>query len=256
MRLSIITIFLLFTQSSFIYASDINIDAQIEKIRQAPQSQRFQLVNELKQQIAQMNANEQARSIAKFQEETLNAQQTEPINEPNIANQANQEVIKNQLQQEQEHQIIIPPVENIEDSVNNTIDKVLPNQNPIKTIPKDNIQDNQPNYNDQKNDDVKQSNPIQNPVEEITDNIQPPIQNPVEDIKDNVKEQIQNPAEDITDNIQQPIQNPAEDIQKEIQQPEVIKDIPKQTDPNNNQQQPKPTIQKPSIPTNPSKRRF
>jgi gas vesicle protein len=234
MRSLIIIAFSLVTQSSFIYASDLNIDAQIEKIRQAPESLRYQLVNELKRQIAQMNANEQARAIAQYQEETLNAQQTDSIDNSNIANQANQEVIKNQLQQEQEHQLIVPPIETIKDSTDSAMDKILPDQNPTNPLP----QDNQPNYSDPKNNipdvingDTTQSNPIKNPVEDVRDDVKEQIQNPIDNIRDDIQTPIQNPVENIKDN-----------IQEEIEQPEIVKEIPKRT--------------KPSIPTTPSNGRF
>ena len=266
MRLSIITAFLLIVHGSIIHASEINIDAQIEMIRQAPQSQRYQLVNELKQQIAQMNANQQARAIAKYQEETLNAQQTMDPNPENIVNQANQQVIKNQIQQEQEHQIIIPTVENAQENINNPIEKVIPEQKhqnptlqepantPTDSMPIDNTPETQPDFSDAKDTFIPEhgdSDNIpdivdQNPVKDISDDVKEQFPNPIQDGEDNVREKIQQPVQDITDNIKENIPN------TDIQQPEVTKDIPKDINPIQKQ----PINTKPSTPNPSTKRGF
>jgi hypothetical protein len=100
MRLLFVSI-LLFTQHSFLLATE-SIDAQIAKIQQASESERFRLVNKLKKQIATMNANQQARAIAKYQEQSLYIEQQ--------ANMANQIFHNNQNQQTQDREVVTPQI--------------------------------------------------------------------------------------------------------------------------------------------------
>jgi len=89
-------------QTVFVQANQSSIDAQIAKIEQASESERYKLVNELKKQIARMLVTQQAKAISRYQEETLSVQQN--------ANIANDIMYNNQRQVEQERQTIVPPV--------------------------------------------------------------------------------------------------------------------------------------------------
>ncbi len=97
------TILLLFSQAILLQAESNNIDIQIDKIKNAPEEQRYMLVNELKKQIAKMNALQQARAVSRYQEESLRAQQN--------ANMANELQTINQINQEQERQLIVPTID-------------------------------------------------------------------------------------------------------------------------------------------------
>ena len=129
MKLSTITILLLLNQT--IFANDI--DAKIAQIKSATESQRYILVNELKKQIAQMNALEQARAVTRYQEESLKAQQT--------ANIANDIHTINQIHQQQDQQIIVPvvdkPIKPLNIPGGNKIPTPVtkPNNTPQPTIP-------------------------------------------------------------------------------------------------------------------------
>lgn len=50
-------------------AADATIDAQIEKIQNAPAQERVQLMNEFKQQLATMNKEQRQEAVAKMQAE-------------------------------------------------------------------------------------------------------------------------------------------------------------------------------------------
>ncbi len=118
MRLSIIMI-CSFLGASWLYASDI--DAQIAKIQQASPQERYKLVNQLKEQIAHLNALEQARSISKYQESSLNHQEQQAI-------QANQLSIEETLKRQQTDNIFVPQNEILP----KTTPKILPLSYPTK----------------------------------------------------------------------------------------------------------------------------
>lgn len=114
----------LFFILSWLHASDI--DAQIAKIQKASPAERYKLVNQLKEQIAHLNALEQARSIAKYQESSLGAQQQ--------AIHANQLSIEETSRKEQTHDLFVPKT------------KILPKLNPTypNSKPKINPMPNKP----------------------------------------------------------------------------------------------------------------
>ncbi len=167
MRLSRVAILAIFFQGYLFCGSDLSIDEQIQKIREAPPSQRYILVNELKKQIAQMNALEQARAIEQYQEESIKAQhQVGPTSpspqgnieiftspQPGIAQEANSQNLNNQILHEQEHNVIVPPIKDIQNDIKdhqeeleqNLPQKASPDidkETPIKTpsVPSDEIQ--------------------------------------------------------------------------------------------------------------------
>ncbi len=84
--------------TAWIDASDI--DAQIAKIQHASPQERYKLVNQLKKQIANLNALEQARSIKSYQQSTQEIQQQ--------ALQATQQTMQEALQKEQSNTLFIP----------------------------------------------------------------------------------------------------------------------------------------------------
>jgi hypothetical protein len=149
MRLSTITILLLLNQTVFAGSETSSIDAQIAKIKNAPASERYLLVNELKKQIAQMNALQQAKAVTRYQEESLKAQQNAQI--------ANDIHNINQINLEQQQQIITP-----------VIDK------PTRVIPL-----SLPNHTDQKPENPAPVSPTKKPVPTVK-----PTNIPTEPIKD------------------------------------------------------------------------
>jgi outer membrane biosynthesis protein TonB len=126
MKLSIIVIILLLGQGVFVQAKESDIDAQIERIQNASESERYLLVNELKKQIAQMNALQQARAISRYQENSLKIEQN--------VNVANQIMIDEQEKQIQEQQIIIPAVKKIDPIVPSTIPDIEVKNTPTTKI--------------------------------------------------------------------------------------------------------------------------
>lgn len=129
---------------TWLYASDI--DAQIAKIQQASPKERYKLVNQLKEQIAHFNALEQARSISKYQESSLNHQQQ--------AAQANQLSIEETLKRSQTDDTFVPQAKILPKMT----PKILPSNYPSKktilpkietpTIPQNNHQIPTPIYNE------------------------------------------------------------------------------------------------------------
>jgi len=115
--------------SSVLLVADMSIDAQIKKIKQASPQERYKLVNQLKEQIARMNALQQAHSISKYQEESLKAQHRAPI--------ANQILFQEQLRQHEVDKSIVPPVKELPAS------KLKPTSMPAKIVPAP-----QPSYHD------------------------------------------------------------------------------------------------------------
>jgi hypothetical protein len=71
MKLSIIIILLFFSQTISLQADEIDIDKQISRIKQVSDEEKCKLINMLKQQIAQIHANQQAKAVARYQEEIL-----------------------------------------------------------------------------------------------------------------------------------------------------------------------------------------
>ncbi len=97
-----------------------SLDAQIERIKHAPESERYLLVNELKKKIAKLNTLQQAREIAKYQEESLRQRQ--------YVDFANNIQILDQIHKQQNHQIIVPPIEAKEKGV---LPTSKPSESPI-----------------------------------------------------------------------------------------------------------------------------
>ncbi len=52
--------------ASFVQANEISLDEQIANMKTAPQEQRYELMNSIKQRIASMNGAKRAEVIAKF----------------------------------------------------------------------------------------------------------------------------------------------------------------------------------------------
>ena len=236
MKLSIIALLLLFGQTLVLQASEVDIDAQIAKIEQASEEERFRLVNALKRQIAQMNANQQARAIAQYQQETLQIQQQTDL--------ANEMVINNQMQKEQERQTIVPPITTpipIDKSTPITIPQEPNQEIIIKPQPYEDIQTEQPTYQ-------KEPLPIEKPEYIPTPN---PVEKPI----------VETPVEIPTQKIEKPTYKP---VVPKVQKPEkVFVEAPKELEPvyvPPAKQTPapkvkpvqKPTYTKPKIPNKPS----
>ena len=116
---------LLFGAKLFLLADTMSIDMQIQKIKNAPEKERFMLVNELKRQIAQMHALEQARAVSKYQQETLSIQQN-----ANIANTIQRE---NQTAHQQQIEVVVP-VENLPTTLKPPV-KESPKNLPVPQAP-------------------------------------------------------------------------------------------------------------------------
>ncbi len=99
------SIILISSVTSLLLSSEISIDAQIQMIRQASPTQRYKLVNQLKEQISRMNVAQQARSIAKYQKESLKIAQQ--------ATTANQLAIQERVRQHEVDKSIVPPIKQI-----------------------------------------------------------------------------------------------------------------------------------------------
>jgi vacuolar-type H+-ATPase subunit I/STV1 len=68
MKLSIIAILFLFLQTTTLQATELDIDAQIANIEQAPIEKRLQLIDALKRKIAQINEERQTNAILGYKQ--------------------------------------------------------------------------------------------------------------------------------------------------------------------------------------------
>ena len=192
MRLSTITILLLLNQTVFAGSETSSIDAQIAKIKNAPASERYLLVNELKKQIAQMNALEQAKAVTKYQEESLKAQQNAQI--------ANDIQSINQMHHEQEQQIITPVIDKPESII-------LPLNKPL--------------HNDQ--------TPIPS-NEQVSPLTKPDFVPPVQDISKPTKPDFVPPVQQVNEVIQPDIVQDYIPQNNEFQTPDTMPDFTPQVD--------------------------
>ncbi len=100
-------IFMLLGMVNSVYA-EVSVDAQLRAIQAAPASKRVELMNQFKQRLAEMNAQERAEAITKMRSQ-MQKQQREHKSEMQVHQKGRQEQMQHsekmqRMEQMQQHQ--------------------------------------------------------------------------------------------------------------------------------------------------------